>query len=95
MAQPHYVTETQILQKVVSDPNCRWIWKNHALKRMAERHISQPDVESALTNGQVVLQEQKQDTLWRVKGKDIDGNNIEVVVAVYESAIAIKVVSTF
>lgn len=46
-------------------------------------------------NGQVILHEQKQDLLWRVKGRDIDGNEIRVVVAVYEEAIIIKVVTTF
>jgi hypothetical protein len=62
---------------------------------MLEREINQPDVQSALMNGQVTLQEQKQDTLWRVVGKDIDGRTIEVVVAVYEAEIAIKVVTAF
>ena len=46
-------------------------------------------------NGQVVLHEQKKDLLWRVEGRDVDGNKIEVVVAVHEEAITIKVVTTF
>ena len=66
-----------------------------ALDQMEERKISEPDVECALTNGQVILEEGKTDVLWRVKGNDIDGNNIEIVVAVYEDAIEIKVVTTF
>ena len=46
-------------------------------------------------HGQVILQEQKQDLLWRVIGTDLDGNRIQVVVAVYEKEIVIKVVTTF
>ena len=53
------------------------------------------DVEISLMNGQVTLHEQKKDLLWRVKGKDVDGNEIQVVVAVYEEAIIIKLVTTF
>jgi hypothetical protein len=39
--------------------------------------------------------EQKKDLLWRVIGSDLDGNKIQVVVAVYETVIAIKIVTTF
>jgi hypothetical protein len=46
-------------------------------------------------NGQVVLQEQKKDRLWRSVGKDIDGDRIQVVVAVYEEEITIKIITTF
>jgi hypothetical protein len=53
------------------------------------------DVEFALMNCHVVLHEQKQDLLWRAVGKDIDGNRIQVVVAVDDVAIIIKVVTTF
>lgn len=95
MALPHYVTETQILHQIVRDPACRFRWTRHALDQMEERKISEPDVECALTNGQVILEERKSDVLWRVKGNDIDGNNIEIVVAVYEDDIEIKVVTTF
>ena len=43
--------------------------------------------------GQVVLEENKQDRLWRVKGRDLDGNAMEVVVAVFEDEKKIKVVT--
>ncbi len=46
-------------------------------------------------HGRVVLQEQKQDRLWRVEGKDVDGNRIQVVVAVDEANIRVKVITTF
>ena len=53
------------------------------------------DIEHALTNGQVVLQENKKDILWRVIGQDLDGETIEVVAAVYAEEIVIKVVTAF
>ena len=95
MAQPHYISETQILRRVARNPNCRFIWTKHAIRAVADDGRTAGDVELALTNGQVVLHEQKQDLLWRVEGRDIDGERIQVVVAVYEEEIAIKVVTTF
>ena len=95
MAQPHYISETQILRRVANDPNCRFRWTKHAIQAVADDGRTTKDVEDCLISGQVVLHEQKQDLLWRVKGKDIDGQDIQVVVAVYEAEIVIKVVTTF
>jgi hypothetical protein len=95
MALPHYVSQTQVLRRVARNPNCRFIWTRHAIKAVADDGRTTGDVEFALMNGQVVLHEQKQDLLWRVEGKDIDGGRIQVVVAVYEEEIVIKVVTTF
>lgn len=95
MAKPHYVTETQILRKVASDPECRYIWTKHAPKQMTARGYTEPDIECALMNGQVVLEERKKDILWRVEGTGIDGGKITVVVAVYAAERAIKVVTVF
>jgi Domain of unknown function (DUF4258) len=55
--------------------------------------LCKPDVEAALINGQVILEEHKQDVLWRVRGRDIDGQRIEVVVSVDDVEITIKVVT--
>jgi uncharacterized protein DUF4258 len=95
MAQPHYVSETQILHRTARDPKCRFIWTKHALKAVADDGRTTLDVEHALMYGQVVLHEQKQDLLWRVRGADLDGDRVQVVVAVYEEEIIIKVVTTF
>jgi hypothetical protein len=56
---------------------------------------SADDVKYAVMLGRVVLEEQKRDVLWRVMGPDIDGGQIQIVVAVYERAIRIKVITTF
>jgi hypothetical protein len=93
--QPHYVSETTILHKIAGNPECSWIFTKHALEEMAADRWTAADVKFALTNGQVVLHEQKRDLLWRVEGTDIDGGKIRVVVAVNEMAIEIKVVTTF
>jgi hypothetical protein len=42
-----------------------------------------------------VLSEAKQDDVWRVVGKDIDGDPLTVEVVVWEDTIEIKVVTTF
>ena len=62
---------------------------------MAERGISASDVEYTLTNGQVVLSEMKKDDVWRVVGRDIDGEELTVEVVVWDDTITIKVVTTF
>lgn len=95
MAEPHYVTETQILRRVARDPNCRFRWTKHALQAVKDDGRTTEDVEYALTNGQVILQEQRKDLLWRARGKDLDGKPVEAVVAVEADEIVIKVVTTF
>ncbi len=95
MAQPHYITEIQILRRVARHPECRFRWTRHALKAVSDDGRTTQDVEDMLMNGQVLLHEQKQDLLWRVKGTDVDGEQIEAVVAVFEDTITIKVVTTF
>jgi hypothetical protein len=95
-AAPHYVTETQILHRVARDPDCSWRFTKHALKEMAKHGWTADDVIHAVTNGRVVLEEQaKRDRLWRVEGKDVDGNRIRVVAAVDEVGIRVKVITTF
>lgn len=94
--QPHYVTETQVLRRVANDSRCHWEYTKHALEEMAADGWTAEDVQYVImTNGQIVLQEQKRDVLWRVEGRDLDGGRIRVVVAVYQAAIKIKVVTTF
>ena len=95
MAQQSYVAETQIVRQVASNPECTWTYSKHAEDRMAERDILASDIQQALINGHVVLEERKRDVLWRINGKDIDGRRIHVVAAVYEEAIEIKIVTVF
>jgi Domain of unknown function (DUF4258) len=94
-AQPHYVLETQILRRVANNPNCSWRFTKHALQEMDNDRWNADDVKYAVMNGRVILEEQKRDVLWRVLGRDIDGGQIQVVVAVDEGSIEIKVVTTF
>jgi hypothetical protein len=93
--EPQYVNETEILQRIASEPRCRWKWSRHALAKMKERGITKPDVKMAMMTGKVVLEEYKKDILWRIIGKDIDGSKIFVSAAVYEEEIIIKVVTSF
>jgi hypothetical protein len=93
--QPLYRAETALLHRLVSDPQCRFDWRRHALDRMAERKILAADVIQALTNGHIVFHENKQDVLYRVDGKDLDGQRLQVEVALYEDIVTIKVVTAF
>ena len=97
MPLPHYVNQTQTLKRVLADPDCRWIWGKHAPIEMNEEKppITYPDVKEVLRNGKVVLEEYKQDTLWRVRGRDLDHRSIFVVVAVDEAEKCIKIITVF
>jgi hypothetical protein len=62
---------------------------------MEKNGWSAPDIQNGVMNGQVLLQEEKQDRLWRVRGRDLDGRRIQIVVAVCEMELTIKVVTAF
>jgi hypothetical protein len=96
MQQPHYVTETQIVKKLAKDRRCKFIWTIHSLEEMTARFpapATAADVEHCLMSGQVILEEYKRDILWRVKGRDLDGRVMEVVIAVFEEEKRIKVIT--
>ncbi len=97
MAQSSFVHETQTIRKMAVDPACKWKWTDHALKMMLKFRpsVTQPDVENALTKGQVILLEHIKDITWRVRGPDLDGNNITVVVAPTMDPPRIKVITVF
>jgi hypothetical protein len=95
MGQPHYVSETTILRRIARDPECRFIWTKHAIQSVIDDSRTTLDVELALTNSRVILHETKKDLLWRAVGTDVDGNRVQVVVAVDEQETTIKVVTTF
>lgn len=92
---PNYLVETRALRRVASDPRCRWRWTTHAEERMAERKISAADVERVIKHGRIVFHEVKRDDVYRVEGTDVDGNEMHVSVAFYETEIRIKVITTF
>ena len=62
---------------------------------MTKRQIHEADIIHALTHGRVILEEYKQDIVWRVAGRDIDNNKLEVEVVVYEETITIKVITAW
>lgn len=97
MAQSSFVLETQTIRKMAADPACKWKWTKHAFERMAEFQpsVTQPDIENALMNGQVILAEYLKDELWRVRGPDLDGQMITVVVAPHSQPLRIKVITVF
>jgi hypothetical protein len=95
-ASPRYLVETISLRKAAGNPKCRWRWTTHALERMAERGIAAADVLRAVKTGQVILHEVKRDPVWRVEGKDVDGEKIRVLVTVSKTEIPrIKIITAF
>jgi hypothetical protein len=96
MPVTHYVAETQTLRRVAKK-NPRYLWSKHAPLEMADENppITESDIRHALLRGTVVLQEGKQDILWRVKGVDLDGRSIVVVLSVDEEENAIKIITAF
>jgi hypothetical protein len=91
--QAEFKAETEILHRVASNPDCWFRWTDHAEKRMAQYGRTADDVICALINGQVTRVDVKEDIIYRVKGKDIDGAPLEVAAAVFERTITIKVVT--
>jgi Domain of unknown function (DUF4258) len=58
--------------------------------------ITQPDVEEALSNGKVILEENnKKDIIWQVKGRDLDLRSIVVVITLFEQEKRIKVITVW
>jgi hypothetical protein len=91
--QAHYPAETQLIRRVAVDPHCSWEFRGHSLKRMAERNITQADIQRVLTKGQIDSKQLSKDVLLRVKGSDVDDRPIEVVVAVFEDPPRVKVIT--
>jgi 1,6-anhydro-N-acetylmuramate kinase len=92
---PRYVIETHALRRIANSQECRWRFLRHALERMAERKITAADVERVIKHGRIVFHELKQDDVYRVQGRDVDGLEMQVSVAFYETEILIKVITAF
>jgi hypothetical protein len=85
--------ETALLHRVISNPD-HWIrWTEHAEKRMAEYGHTAEDVIEAMKTGQVIRVDVGEDVVFRVRGRNVDGEKLEVAAAVYERIITIKVVT--
>lgn len=91
--QVDYQPETVLLRRIAANSDCWFRWSEHALQRMAEYNRTADDVICALTNGHVKRVDVKEDVIFRVRGTDIDGEPIEVAVAVFERTITIKVIT--
>jgi DNA-binding transcriptional regulator YiaG len=93
--QPLYDAETALLHRLVIDPNCCFDWTRHVLEQMVARNILAEDIIEAMTNGHIIFHETKRDILYRVEGKDLDGQRLQVEVALYEDTITIKIITAF
>jgi hypothetical protein len=89
---PKFHAETMLVRRVASRPECWFRWMPHAEMRMEQSGYVAEDVIAALTNGHVVRVDVQEDIVFRVRGKNIDGEQIEVAAAVL-NATTIKVVT--
>ena len=91
-----FIKETQILRAVMENPNVNVFFTRHGREEMTQCQADELDVDCVLRKGEVTLVEWKKDELWRVEGKDVDGNRrLQVVIAVYEEEVEVKVVTVF
>lgn len=95
MANPSFISETQILIKIARNPKRRFKWTNHGRKSLIDDGRITKDIEDGLTNCRVIFVEWKKDALWHAVGQDLDGKEFTAVVVVYEEEILIKIVTTF
>ncbi len=89
---PKFHAETLHIRRIASNPECWFRWMPHAEQRMADYGHTAYDVIEALTNGHVIRVDVQEDVVFRVRGKNIDGEQIEVAAAVL-NATTIKIVT--
>jgi hypothetical protein len=89
---PNFHAETMLIRRVASKPDCWFRWMPHAEQRMQEYGHVADDVIVALTNGHVLRVDVQEDIVFRVRGKNIDGEWIEVAAAVLNDN-SIKVIT--
>lgn len=91
-AQPSFINETASMRRIASKPDCWFRWMPHAEMRMQQYGHVAEDVIAALMNGQVIRVDVQEDIVFRVVGKNIDGERIEVAAAVLNDT-SIKVIT--
>jgi hypothetical protein len=89
---PVYARETAQIRRVSSNPDCWFRWMPHAELRMKQYGHVAEDVIAALMNGHVIRVDVQEDIVFRVVGKNIDGERIEVAAAVLNET-TIKIVT--
>jgi len=91
--QKKLLLETATLRRVWKDPEKRFRISNHARIEMANDGILDADVRHVIPRYEVMWVEWKQDELWHVVGRDLDGRSIRLVLAVYPAVITVKLVT--
>jgi Domain of unknown function (DUF4258) len=97
MRQPSFASETKLVRRLASDPDCNWTFTKHSIEEMADEDppLTHSDIEEIIAKGSVVFIEFKKDILLRVRGADIDGRTTEVVVVADEPDKSIRIVTAF
>jgi hypothetical protein len=64
-------------------------YTRHARERMAQRRVNEADIVSALVHARVCVPADKGN--WKATGPDVDGDDLEVVVAVVDGVVVVTV----
>ena len=89
---PEFHSETMLIRRVTSNHDCWFRWMPHAELRMDQTGRVADDIIEALTNCHVIRVDVQEDIVFRVRGKNIDGEEIEIAAAVLNDN-AIKIVT--
>jgi ABC-type molybdate transport system ATPase subunit len=85
--------ESAVLSKVMSEGVVRFRYTMHCRKEMAKNNIIEADVRHILKRYGVSWVEWKQDELWHVQGKDVDGRSIRLIIVVNATDVVVKLVT--
>lgn len=91
--KPTFSAEEAVLKKILDYPDPRIFWTKHAIKRMFERAITEPDVTCVLKSGSITEIDFLKGVTVSVVGADLDGRRIKVVAELQEERLQIKVVT--
>lgn len=65
----------------------RYVVSQHARMRMQERGVREADLRNALVNARACSPQQSGN--WRVEGRDLDGDDLTVVVAIEDGLVVV------
>lgn len=96
-AHPTFHDERRRLLRISSNVACIFRYTAHALDEMRNDGIERTDVEFVLRRGIVARVEPhpRDGERWNVRGRDTDGRELEVVIALLEEVITIKVITAW
>jgi len=97
MSRMDLIERQRRLRKALDD-GFRIEYSRHGEAQMLERNIIRSDVEQVIKRGTVVgfdMDPRHAGETWRVSGATLDGDQLTVVIALYEDRLVIRMVTAF